>query len=286
VPILRPMLSTAAKIRVAKTVASALLRLGLRPVRRIRRRGIMYEIDIREGIDLSLFLFGVFQRHVLRVVWQFIPSNGVALDVGANIGALTLPTAAHLRHGHVYAFEPTDFAYFKLRRNLELNPPLAQRVTPIKSFVADSNSPESSMVAYSSWPVVDAPAAALHPIHKGVAKAASSDQMTIDAFVRDRSLTRLSLIKIDTDGHEFAVLSGALDSLKRFRPVVVLEACEYLMRPPRSTFMDFEALFRGVDYRICSDGSLRSLSAEEFHGSCPAGGGLDLVAVPNEYDRA
>lgn len=275
------MLGTAAKIRVARTVASALLRLGVRPVRRIRRRGITYEVDLREGIDLSLFLFGVFQRHVLGALRQFVPPDGAVLDVGANIGTWTLPAAAHLRQGHVYAFEPTDFAHAKLRRNLELNPQLAGRVTVTQSFVAETNSDHSSMVAYSSWPVVDVPAASVHPIHKGVAKAAVPVQTSIDAFVREHNLPRLSLIKIDTDGHEFAVLSGALDTLRRFRPIVVFEACAYLMQPPAPTFPDFEALLRGADYRICADTSLRPLSAEQFHATCPRGGGLDLVAVPN-----
>jgi len=274
------MLNTAVKVRIAQALASTLLRLGVRAQRQIRRDGIVYEVDLREGIDLSLFLFGAFQRHVLKTVQRLVPKDGIVVDVGANVGAVALPIAAHLERGHVYAFEPTDFAYAKLARNLELNPRLQPRVTLVKSFVAEQAAPVSELTAYSSWPVVDTPDAQLHPVHKGAAKMASCGQTTIDNFVREQKLDRLSLIKIDTDGHEFAVLSGALDSLRRFQPVVIFEACEYLMRPPRRVFHDFEELFRSAGYVICANARLQPLSDREFYASCPRGGGLDLIAVP------
>lgn len=260
-------------------MASTLLHFGVRAERCIRRGGIAYEVDLREGIDLSLFLFGAFQRHVLETVRRLVPPDGVVIDIGANIGAVTLPAAAHVTHGQVYAFEPTDFAWSKLVRNLELNPQLRDRVTPVKSFVADAEASESRMIAYSSWPVVHEPEAELHPVHKGAAKSAACGQTTLDRFVRERGLTRLSLIKIDTDGHEFAVLSGAMETLRRFRPVVLFEACEYLMKPPRPAFADFEELFRKAGYTIRA--ATHEMTAAEFYASCPRGGGLDLVAMPS-----
>jgi FkbM family methyltransferase len=272
------MFSTATKIRLARAMASTLLCLGFRAERRIRRGDVVYEVDLREGIDLSLFLFGAFQRHVLQTVRQLVPVDGVVIDVGANIGAVALPAAAHLAHGHVYAFEPTDFAWSKLERNVELNPQLRDRVTLVKSFVADTEASESRMIAYSSWPVVHPADAELHPVHKGAAKPAACGQTTLDQFVEERGLTRLSLIKIDTDGHEFSVLSGAMETLRRFCPVVLFEACDYLMKPPRPAFADFEALFHSAGYTIRA--GAHEMNAAEFYARCPRGGGLDLVAMP------
>jgi hypothetical protein len=123
--ILPIMLSTATKMRIARALSTTLLSIGFPAKQQVRRRGIAYEADLREGIDLSLYLFGAFQSHVLQIVRRLIPTNGIVLDVGANIGAITFPIAVHLDGGHVYAFEPTDFAYSKLARNLELNPNLA-----------------------------------------------------------------------------------------------------------------------------------------------------------------
>ncbi|MCA1733334.1 MAG: FkbM family methyltransferase [Acidobacteria bacterium] len=185
------MLSTATKVRLARLIVSALLGAGVAPVRRIRRRGIRYEIDFREGIDLSLFLFGTFQRHILRTIRRVVPPDGTILDVGANVGAITLPAAAHVAEGRVYAFEPTDFAWRKLQRNLVLNPQLASRVTPVRSFVAAEETAESSLVAYSSWPMLVEEGAELHPIHKGAAQDASCGQTTIDGFVAENGIASL-----------------------------------------------------------------------------------------------
>jgi FkbM family methyltransferase len=276
------MLGTATKIAIARALATALLRLGFRPNRRIRRGGVVFDADIREGIDLSLFLFGSFQRHVLEAIRRFVPSDGVLVDVGANIGAVTLPASAYLRAGHVYAFEPTDYAFEKLQLNIALNPALASRVTAVQSFLAESVSSSSSLVAYSSWPVAGPSGGEEHPIHKGVAKESTCGQTTLDEFIRNRQIPVISLIKIDTDGHEFSVLSGATACLRDLRPAVIFEACEYLMRPPRPTFHDFERLFENAGYTIRDGSTLERLTEREFLSLCPSGGGLDLLALPDE----
>lgn len=247
---------------------------------------MVFELDIQEGIDLSLFLFGSFQRHVVDSIRRFVAPDGIVIDVGANIGAITMPAAAYLKSGHVYSFEPSDFAFAKLQRNVELNPALSARITLVKSFLADRVADQSTLVAYSSWPVVETSAEEQHPVHKGVSKPTTSGQTTLDAFVTERQLPRLSLVKIDTDGHEFVVLSGAADCLRRHRPVVIFEACEYLMRPPRPTFADFETLFRDAGYTIRDGSSLRVMTERHFIARCPAGSGLDLLALPNERAEA
>jgi FkbM family methyltransferase len=277
--------STATKIAVARIVSTTLVRLGVRTRRRIRRHGLTFDVDIREGIDLSLFLFGSFERDILTTVKALVRPDGIFIDVGANIGALTLPVAAYLEHGHVYAVEPTDFALAKLRQNLALNPAIAGRVTTIQSFVASETSPVSELVAYSSWPVSGGDEAGQHPVHKGVQQAAPCGQMTLDALIEAHHVSAVSLVKIDTDGHEFSVLSGGTRCLQQLRPAIIFEACEYLMTPPRHTFDDFARLFRSHDYTICDRTTFQPISEQDFLRTCPAGGGLDLLALPNERLR-
>jgi FkbM family methyltransferase len=275
------MLSTAHKVAIARGISAVLLGAGLAPVRRARRAGIAFELDLREGIDLSLFLFGVFQGHVLELTRRWVPADGVIVDVGANIGAMTLPMAQHVARGRVLAVEPTDFAVAKLRANLALNPALAARVSVFQTFLADRPSTESALTAYSRWPVGTG-AAETHPVHKGVAMPAPCGQTTLDELAARENLPALSLIKIDTDGHEFVVLSGATRCLERFRPVVVFEASEYLMQPPQARFEEFESLLRKSRYRICDPRGAAPLSAAQFRAQCPRGGSLDLVALPEE----
>jgi FkbM family methyltransferase len=275
--------STATKVALARVVSTTLVRLGVRTPRQIRRHGLTFDVDIREGIDLSLFLFGSFERDILSTIKTLVPTDGIFIDVGANIGALTLPVAAYLQRGHVYAVEPTDFALTKLRRNLALNPAVSERVTTIQSFVAAETSAQSELVAYSSWPVSGGNDRREHPVHKGVQQTAPCGQLTLDALIQQQGIATLALVKIDTDGHEFAVLSGGARCFKELRPAVIFEACEYLMRPPRATFDDFAKLLASYDYTICERTAFQPISAQQFLHTCPAGGGLDLLALPNEH---
>jgi len=274
--------STATKVAVARMISTTLIRLGVRTPRRIRRHGLAFEVDIREGIDLSLFLFGSFERDVLTTIKALVSPDGIVIDVGANIGALTLPIAAYLEGGHIYAVEPTDFGFAKLRNNLTLNPEISRRVTAIHSFIASETAPMSELVAYSSWPINSNDDVRRHPVHKGVQQTAHCGQVTLDALIEVQGIKKTSLIKIDTDGHEFSVLSGATRCLKELRPAVIFEACEYLLVPPRPTFDDFAALFSSYDYTICERTGLQPISQKEFLQTCPSGGGLDLLALPNE----
>jgi FkbM family methyltransferase len=274
--------STETKVALARIVSTTLVRLGVRTQRQIRRHGLTFDVDIREGIDLSLFLFGSFERDVLTTIKTLVPTDGIVIDVGANIGALTLPVADYVTRGHVYAVEPTDFAFAKLRTNLALNPGISPRVTAIQSFVASETAPVSKLVAYSSWPVTGGDVARQHPVHKGVPQAAGCGQVTLDGLIEAHGIKTVSLIKIDTDGHEFSVLSGATQCLKQLRPAVIFEACEYLLVPPRPTFDDFAKLFTSHDYTICERTAFQPIDREEFFRTCPSGGGLDLLALPNE----
>ena len=84
------MRSTKFKIRVANLLYHMLRIIGLSPVRTIERKGIRYQVDLAEGIDLSLFLFGHFQKHVTHNKLFTLPQNCVALDVGTNFGVISL----------------------------------------------------------------------------------------------------------------------------------------------------------------------------------------------------
>jgi hypothetical protein len=148
--------------------------------------------------------------------------------------------------------------------------------------VASEDAPVSDLVAYSSWPVTGSDGAQTHPVHKGVQQAAGCGQVTLDALINANGIQAVSLVKIDTDGHEFSVLSGATECLKQLRPAVIFEACEYLLVPPRQTFDDFAELFRSHDYTICERTDFQPISHQEFVRTCPRGGGLDLLALPNE----
>ena len=128
-------LATATKVSVAGVLyrlASLARRLtGRSPDSVVCTRGtFVWALNLRDGIQLSIYLFGAFERTTARALATLLPAAGVAVDVGANIGAHTLPMARRVgAAGRVIALEPTRWAVEGLRRNISLNPDLARVIT-------------------------------------------------------------------------------------------------------------------------------------------------------------
>src|ERR1700716_3555273 len=104
------------------------------------RDGIAYDLDLSQGIDFAIYLGNIYERQTKAALRKLVSPAALVLDVGANIGAHTL----HLAHlvgpkGRVIAFEPTDYAFRKLSRNLEINPQLAPLVTACHLFLTEND---------------------------------------------------------------------------------------------------------------------------------------------------
>jgi len=220
-------LSTRSKIALGRAargvVAAGRSMFGATDRATVTRRGIRWDLDLSEGIDFAIYLMGGFELRTLRLYKQLVSPRAIVLDVGANIGAHTLPLAKLVGpNGRVIAFEPTKFAFDKLGRNLALNPSLAARVTPFQMALLASENAEIPASIYSSWPLGGV--TGLHEVHGGrLCSTEGAHAATLDQVVDSLGLTRLDFIKLDVDGHEPAVIRGAARSLTRFHPTILME---------------------------------------------------------------
>jgi FkbM family methyltransferase len=246
------------------------------------RNKLNFELDLGEGIDLSIYLFGNFQGHVFKNKFIRInpASDPVIIDVGANIGAMSLRFAEQYK-ATVYGFEPTDYAFGKLKRNLELNPDLSKRIFITQCFLSDKNEDSPNLIAYSSWRVDGKSFSETHPLHGGSAMAAENiPSFRLDTWIEKNALTKVDLLKIDTDGHEYEVLAGAANTLARFKPVVIFEASVYQMKENGVQFSDFEKIFRSLGYKIYNARNNKEITPENAARMVPEKTGIDLIAVP------
>ena len=257
--------------------------LGRKSKRIVRRGSITYEVDLAEGLDLYLYFFGSFQKHVTANRWVTLTDDALVLDVGANFGVMTLAFAKAFPKGRVIAFEPTHYALGRLRRNLELNPDLAVRVETVQSFVSDHAKSNGDLVAYASWRVDGLTTGHEHPVHVGTPHSTEGvPSITLDEFVSSRNLDKLDLLKIDTDGHELKVLRGAHETIRKYRPLVIFEAGLYLMEERGVAFLDFATYFEGLGYSLFDAKTERPVSEANYRKFIPPRATTDLVAVPLE----
>jgi FkbM family methyltransferase len=281
-------LATATKVSVAGVLyrlASLARRLtGRSPDSVVCTRGtFVWALNLRDGIQLSIYLFGAFERTTARALATLLPVAGVAVDVGANIGAHTLPMARRVgAAGRVIALEPTRWAVEGLRRNISLNPDLA-RVITVHSAALVAPGESLSDEYYSSWPV--SPAERRHAVHRGVPHSAEgSIALTLDELVAREALTRLDVVKIDVDGRELRVLRGAGSTLSTLRPSVVLELAPYALREHGDSLDDLVDVLSEARYRFVDERSFAPLPADAsaLARMIPDGGSINAVAIPIE----
>jgi FkbM family methyltransferase len=250
----------------------------------VRRGGMNWHLDLSEGIDFSIYLLGAFERSTVATLRKLVRPGSIIFDVGANIGAHTLGLARSTGpEGHVFAFEPTDFAFAKLKRNLALNPELELRTHAYQILLASDPGMALPAKIYSSWPL--AGNEPVHPKHRGRLSTTSDALVdTVDGFVTREGIARLDLIKIDVDGNEYPVLQGASRTLARFGPTLVMELSPYVHAEQNQSFATLIELLRDLDYSLQDASTWRSLPlrADDLEMLIPDGAGINVIARPRE----
>lgn len=248
---------------------------------KIKRDDIFFEVDLREGIDLSLFLFGGFQRHIISNPFFKLKQNAIVFDVGANCGVMSLCFAKTATKGRIYSFEPTHYAFKKLQKNLKLNPGLASRITCLQAFVSEQEQKHPHLHAYSSWKIDGLRDKKVHPVHLGTVKATKGvPSVSLDSFCRVNQIKKIDFIKIDTDGHEAEVLKGATESIAKYRPSIVFEVGDYLLKEKGLNFEFFLNYFQKLHYTLIDIGSQKKITKRNYGNLIPAFSTTDIFAIP------
>jgi FkbM family methyltransferase len=218
-------------------------------------------------------LISRYEPLTLSVVDALVHDGDVCFDIGANVGALTLPMARRVgSSGRVYAFEPGPPAYERLLRNLSLNPGVRDRVVALQAGVGaepgtlhwnagDNDNPaDATLLEPTGIPV---------PV------------VTVDAHAAAIGLTRLDFLKIDVEGMEYEVLLGGRATLLAHRPVLYLET-ERRFEAIRAfpVLERIESLLRELGYalyRIDKDRRVRAVTASTMSGN--------TLAVPPGHEQ-
>jgi FkbM family methyltransferase len=278
------MLSTNQKVSIARAlswgVVSARGLVGAPSTTVATRGGVTWKLDLKEGVDLSIYLLGGFEPRTLRRYKDYVSEGDVVFDIGANVGAHALPLAQLVgATGKVIAFEPTKYAFQKLLANVDLNPQLKSRIVPNQLMLVRSTADVLPDAIYSSWPLEQAED--LHSDHRGRLKATDGARATtLDDYARQSGVHRLDFVKLDVDGHEHEVLQGAAETLKRFRPRMMLELAPYVYKANPAEFDAMLDLLWSSGYNLEDIGTGADLPRDptQIRNLIPSYGAMNVLA--------
>jgi FkbM family methyltransferase len=277
------IIKTKTKIALARNLYRTLkaMRLAAQPgiPVQVRREGILWSLDLGEGIDFAIYLLGAFERSTRNILRGLVKSGNTVFDIGANVGAHTLHLAKAVGpSGKVYAFEATNFAFEKLMLNIALNPELKSRIFATQVLLADDLNTGHESHVYSSWPLEASTNP--HPKHLGVLQSTSKARIeTLDNFITENGIGRVDIIKIDVDGHEYPVLKGAQKLFQAFSPTIIMELSPYVHSEQGNNFDDLINLLKELGYEIRSGGKTLPLDAQHLREVIPDGSGINVVAA-------
>lgn len=198
----------------------------LRPVRMQVAPNVSMNLDPADLVSLTILRTRAWQPEVWDSLKSRLGPGAVLIDVGAHIGTFTLLGAARVGpSGKVIAFEPNPETLVKLRSNIEAsNAASIVTVEPIACTDKDQQltlyADRGSNTGASSLSEKNAEAFDVAP------KPYSVRGRPIDDVVNELGLTRVDAIKIDVEGAEVGVLRGAIKTLEKFHPKVVIEIDE------------------------------------------------------------
>ena len=162
------------------------------------------------GSSWPSFWLGIFEYDKQIIFSEQILPGKIVYDIGAHVGFYTL-LAAELTgpKGKVFAFEPVPNNLYFLKRHIQLNK--LTNVDVIEAAVADFTGRTSFVVSLSGL--------------EGSLSAQGALEVStveIDNLVEQGKILPPDYIKIDVEGAELKVLSGANKTLRKYRPVLFL----------------------------------------------------------------
>jgi FkbM family methyltransferase len=168
-------------------------------------------------------------NHETFVALTDLPAKPIIVDVGANVGNVSLRFAHEMPDAAIVAFEPADSTFRELERRTQGNPTIRRFKLGVSdrqqtvSLSRPSNSELARVVSSTS-----------EEAHEQI------QTITLDDFLPTQGIHELTILKTDTEGHDLAVLRGAIGFL---RTSVRCVLCETGLRKDDTVHTPFEAVY-------------------------------------------
>jgi FkbM family methyltransferase len=145
-----------------------------------------------------------------------IAPHAVVLDVGANLGTFCYTVQRANRSVRLIAFEPIPALAARLRT-------LFRDIDVIELALSDRRAVEVFRIPYIEGRRC-ATRGSLEPmVDSSTWRQIQVRTDLLDHVVPTMGLDRLDLVKIDVEGHELQVIRGAEQTLRRLRPILLVE---------------------------------------------------------------
>ncbi len=158
-----------------------------------------------------------FEGSTIKIFMELLNYADTFFDIGANTGIYSLIAASDNPRRMVYAFEPVPRVFNGLQRNVRIN-----KLNNIHISACAITNYDGEITLYIPDGAIPTDASTLKGFRESTENI-SVQAKTINTFMSQNKISKVDLMKIDTEGTEHDVLDGAKKILIRDEPIIICE---------------------------------------------------------------
>lgn len=230
----------------------------------------------RFKLDISTvyehFVYYDYPEQHFKLARQFFTPNMIIFDVGANIGAAALYFDANAPDCEVHAFEPYPRTFFRAKKNFSINKEaniilnnfgLGDKISEHMIYELNERNPGMNRI--------------LPNIHDKEINGSPVKVDTLTNYFNSCGLDTLSLIKIDVEGFEMKVVQGAVETIKKYKPLMLVEIVNENLLEVGDSAAALVTLLSELGYSIIRIDDRTEINSEMSFDQCH----FDVICLPN-----
>ncbi|EMH3578650.1 FkbM family methyltransferase [Campylobacter lari] len=164
------------------------------------------------------------------------------LDIGANIGNHSIYWSLISNVKAIYSFEPIKNTFDILQKNIYINN-IKDKIQIFNIALGKENS-YADIKFYDSNNIGATQITQKNPSHPSAANVQNIQIVKLDEFINSNfQYEKIDMIKIDVEGFENNVLAGAVNTIEKYHPTIVIEIFD-------ENYEKINSFFHSISYSL------------------------------------
>lgn len=213
-----------------------------------------HEIGVHSHLLKRILITKEYEPDITKLIKSNINSEKDAINIGANIGLFTNLIASKINKDHkVLAIEPTEGAYKLLASNIKRNENSSKVIT--FNGIASERSGNFVLNVIPGNEEYSSLGELISPSTKNLTSLKVEIKgETIDNLVNKYNINP-GLLVIDVEGAEHSVLKGAINTIKKHKPIIISEIDDKFLIKQNSSSKQVIDFLEGMGYKVVDTNS-------------------------------
>lgn len=207
-------------------------------------RNFTVKLNINDWVQQQIYFLGEYEKPEIEFISKNLKKGDVFIDIGANIGLFTLNASKMVGEtGKVISFEAFYSNFLKLKKHVEINhldnvqlEHLAISDTEKMLKIYLNNQDQNIGMASSYLENFDT--------------IENVKATSLDHYAQEKSLEKISFIKIDIEGGEYDALLGMKNVLSQYKPILLVEINHETLSKIHKSENDVIKLLESLHYQL------------------------------------